>query len=150
MLSAVHAVCMLVAQSLLLSCKTETVPRRHSVPVPSRHLQSCFLCLWNRLLWDLVRRDSKHLFFCVWLTSLSIMPLGFIQAVGCVRTAFLSGWTTFTVWMGRGLLVCPSAEGRCGLSAFISHVLSYLWNSFRKPHDPKVIHHYLLCKLFSF
>ena len=54
----------------------------------------------------------KHLFFCVWLTSLSIMPLGFIHAVGCVRTAFLSGWTTFTVWMGRGLLVCPSAEGR--------------------------------------
>lgn len=41
-------------------------------------------------------------------------------------------------------------RGTRGLSAFISHVLSYLWNSFRKPHDPKVIHHYLLCKLFHF
>ena len=41
-------------------------------------------------------------------------------------------------------------QGTREISTFISHVLSYLWNSFRKSHDPKVIHHYLLCKLFYF
>ena len=39
------------------------------------------------------------------------MPSDFIHAVGCVRTAFLSGWTTFIVWMDCGLLVCSSAKG---------------------------------------
>ena len=31
--------------------------------------------------------------------------------VACVRTALLSDWTTFIVWMDHGLLVLSSVEG---------------------------------------
>ena len=101
---------------LLLSCyfclAKPTVPGRHPVPLPLPQLLAPTILLSVSMeLWDLVGVDSKLLFFRVWLMSLSIMPSGFIPAVAWVRTAFLSGWATFIVWMDRGLLVCSSVEG---------------------------------------
>ena len=76
------------------------------VPVPSRCLQPCFLCLWSRLPWGPSLSGLKHhFFFPVCLMSLSIKPSGFMHTVACIRTAFLSGLTTFNVWMDHGLFV---------------------------------------------
>ena len=63
-------VCILVAQSLLLSCKTETVPRRHSVPIPlPQPLAPTILLSVSMELTALGPYMSglKHLFFRVWL-----------------------------------------------------------------------------------
>ena len=57
---------------------------------------------------------KHHLFFCVCLVSLSIMSSESIHTVACVRTAFVSGWTTFIVWMDHVLLVHSSVEGHMG------------------------------------
>ena len=54
-------------------------------------------------------QTSFVLSFLVYVTEHN--ALGFIRAVDCVRTAFLSGWTTFIVWMDHGLLVRSSVEG---------------------------------------
>ena len=55
---------------------------------------------------------KHHLFFHVCLMSLSIMSSGSIHAVACVKTAFLSGWTTFIVLLDHVLLVHSSVEGQ--------------------------------------
>ena len=54
-------------------------------------------------------QTSFVLSFLVYVTEHN--ALGFIRAVDCVRIAFLSGWTTFIVWMDHGLLVRSSVEG---------------------------------------
>ena len=77
------------------------------------HPPFCFLWIWSQLtvlgaLYEWTQ-TSFVLSFLVYVTEHN--ALGFIQAVACVRTAFLSGWTTFIVWMDHGLLVHSSVEG---------------------------------------
>ena len=92
-------------QSLLLSCRTETVPTRHSVSfyLPQPLAPTILLSV------NMKPTDLRALYFPVYVTEHN--ALGFIQAVACVRTAFLSGWTTFIVWTDHGLLVHSSVEG---------------------------------------
>ena len=112
---------LLVVQPLLLPCKTETVPMNHPVPFPlSQPLTPSILLSVNMeptALGTLYEWTQTSFALCVWLMSLSIMPSGFIQAVACVGTAFLSCWTTF--------MVCSSVFlwRKHGISTFISHVL---------------------------
>ena len=126
--AAVHAcVIVFVVWSLLLSCKTKTVPTRHSVrlpPPPLLALTICFLCLWSWLLQGPCMSGLNHyLFFHVWLMSLSIMPSGFIHAVACVRTA--PPFRLDNIYCVDGSWsVCPFfCRGTRGISTFISHVL---------------------------
>ena len=83
----------------------------HSPPsVPGTHHPASCVCGANCSR-GLVSVDSNIIYSSVSGLSLSIMPSGFTHTVTCVRNAFLSGWTTFIVWMNHGLLVHSSVEG---------------------------------------
>ena len=71
-------VCVVAVQSLLLSCKTETDPTRHSVPfyLPQPLAPTILLSVNMELtaLGACMSGLKHHLFFRFWFMSLSIMP----------------------------------------------------------------------------
>ena len=71
-------VCVVAAQALLLSCKTETVPTRHSVPfyLPQPLAPTILLSvnMEPAALGACMSGLKHHLFFCFWFMPQSIMP----------------------------------------------------------------------------
>ena len=88
---------------------------RHSVPIPLPQP------LAPTILFSVSREPTALGTFYEWTqTSFVLLYLAYVTEhnalrlhppVACVRTALLSDWTTFIVWMDHGLLVLSSVEG---------------------------------------
>ena len=132
-------------QSLLLPCKTQTVPARHSVPIPLPQPLAPTILLsvsmepialgalyeWTQTSFVLpcLPYATEHNVFRVHpRCSLCQNCLPFrLDNIRCVDGPCSA---------------CPFfCQGTQGISTFISHVLYYLWNNVRNPHDLRVIHH---------
>ena len=142
----VHPCCS-VATSILQNRLSPGDTQSSSPSLSRWHLQPYFLCLWS----------SGTLY--EWTQTFVLPCLAYVTEHNAFRLHPCCSLSQNCLPFRLGNIYCVDGlwsaclffcRGTQGISTFISHVLSYLWNSFRKSHDPRVIHHYLLCKLFYF